>query len=121
MQLLSRLQLIFLLAVYLYLGTIKISDSMAASMNDLLAHCLGYIILMCSGFFAFPARSYTTKLFILFFLFSFLVECIQYFLPYRSFSLLDLLANGVGLILGVGMGWLLLPAWKQIRGESRVR
>lgn len=35
-------------------------------------------------------------------LYSFLMEVIQYFLPYRSFDLLDLLANSVGTGLGLG-------------------
>ncbi|MCH2038687.1 MAG: VanZ family protein, partial [Rickettsiales bacterium] len=82
--------------------------------NDLVAHCLGYTVLMCSGFFAFPCRSKTIKLFILFFVFSFVIEVIQYFLPYRSFSISDLLANAAGLVIGIGLGWLLLPVFKKI-------
>lgn len=34
-------------------------------------------------------------------LFGFAMECIQYFLPYRSFSLWDMLANTLGAILGI--------------------
>lgn len=34
-------------------------------------------------------------------LFGFLMECIQYFLPYRSFSLWDMLANMLGALLGI--------------------
>lgn len=34
-------------------------------------------------------------------LFGVLMECIQYFLPYRSFSLWDMLANTLGAILGI--------------------
>lgn len=47
-------------------------------------------------------------------IFGFLIEVIQYFLPYRSWELLDLLANEIGILIGVIVaikftsGWSLL-------------
>ena len=47
-------------------------------------------------------------------IFGFLIEVIQYFLPYRSWELLDLLANEIGIFIGVIIaikftsGWSLL-------------
>jgi len=47
-------------------------------------------------------------------IFGFLIEVIQYFLPYRSWELLDLLANEIGILIGVIIaikftsGWSLL-------------
>ena len=47
-------------------------------------------------------------------IFGFLTEVIQYFLPYRSWELLDLLANEIGILIGVIVaikftsGWSLL-------------
>jgi len=43
-------------------------------------------------------------MFILLFLYSFFIEIIQYFIPYRDFSLLDLAANGLGLFTGQIVG-----------------
>ncbi len=119
MALLSRIQLVFLLLMYLYLGTVKIPANIAASVNDLLAHGLGYAVLMCSGLFAFPYRRYCAVLFLGFLGFSFLIEVIQYFLPYRSFSLIDMLANASGLLVGLGLGCLLLPVFHVCRIDLR--
>ncbi len=110
----ARFQLAFLLCLYLYMGLAKIPQNISANYNDLLMHFLGYVVLMCSGFFAFPDRKYATKLFICFFIYSFLIECLQYFLPYRSFSLLDLVANGSGLLVGIGLSLLLLPIFNYL-------
>ena len=47
-------------------------------------------------------------------IFGFLIEVFQYFLPYRSWELLDLLANEIGILIGVIIaikytsGWSLL-------------
>ena len=47
-------------------------------------------------------------------IFGFLIEVIQYFLPYRSWELLDFLANEIGILIGVIIaikftsGWSLL-------------
>lgn len=114
-QFASRCQLVLLLIAYLYLGTVKIPADVAANFNDLVAHALGYIVLMCSGFFAFPRRDYMVRLFACFFLFSFLIECIQYFLPYRSFSISDIVANALGLLVGTGLGCLLIPVFLRVQ------
>ena len=114
---LFRLPFLFLLALYLYLGVIEIPEVVAASVNDLLVHAIGYAVLICAGFFAFPQRLYTLRLFLGLLVFSFMIEYIQYFLPYRSFSLLDLAANGLGLLLGVVIGWLLIPAFLKLQSR----
>jgi VanZ family protein len=96
------------------MGVIKISLDGPFTFNDLVMHCFGYLVLMCSAFLCFPSKTYTFKLFTALLLFSFLIECVQYFIPYRSFSMLDMLANFFGLVLGIGLGWLLLPIFKQM-------
>ena len=115
MAILSRLQLALLLLVYLYLGVVKIPTEVAVGFNDLLAHGLGYFVLMGSGLFAFPHRQFMLRLFLAFLAYSFVIECIQYFLPYRFFSLMDMLANGTGLLLGSGLGFYCLPLLKKLR------
>lgn len=115
LTLLVRGQLFLLMAAYVYLGVMEIPVEIAARFSDLVAHAIGYVVLMCSGLFAFPDRRYTLRLIVALFIFSFLIECIQYLLPHRSFSLLDLLLNAVGLLIGTGLGWLLLPLFKRIQ------
>ena len=96
-------QIIFLLllALYIYLGVISIPRDVLANNKDLLAHAIGYFILIITGFLAYSPRIAWQFLIIGLLLFSLLIECIQYFLPWRSFSWLDMLANGSGLLLGL--------------------
>ncbi len=42
------------------------------------------------------------------FSYSFVIECIQYFIPNRQFELLDMLANLLGAILGVVIYYLII-------------
>jgi len=119
MQLVAKFQLAFLLCLLFFLGVVKISTAVSNSLNDLLMHFLAYMVLMCSGLFTFPHRVYAVKLFYAFFAYSILIEFIQFFLPYRSFSLLDIVANGAGLLVGVSLGLLLLPVFKSLHVYGR--
>ncbi|WP_284377799.1 VanZ family protein [Litoribrevibacter albus] len=65
---------------------------------DKLVHFTNYTIL---GFFAaksYPQPSYFTRLFPALLIFGFIIEVLQGLSGYRTFSLLDMLANGAGLI-----------------------
>ena len=48
------------------------------------------------------------------FIYSLWIEIAQYFLPGRFFSLLDMLANGVGMLFSCGLIWLFFPLWKKL-------
>jgi len=114
MELIARFQLVFFLCLLFFLGVVKITTSVNESFNDLVSHFLAYMALMCSGMLAFPHRMYITKLFTAFLIFSILIECIQYFLPYRSFSLLDMISNAAGLLVGISLSVVLLPIFKSL-------
>jgi VanZ family protein len=114
-----RLQFFILLVIYVFLGVVKIPADGPLSFNDLLMHCIGYIVLMCSIFLAFPLKNKAIKFLTLLFIFSFLIECIQYFLPYRSFSLMDMLANSMGLLIGLGLAWLCFPVFIRLHSLFR--
>jgi len=119
MHLIARFQLIFLLCLLFFLGVVKITTSVNESFNDIVSHFLAYMVLMCSGLFALPHRMYVPKLFGMFLAYSIFIECIQYFLPYRSFSLLDMFANSAGLLVGVSVGLFLLPLFKSLHAYGR--
>ena len=80
-------------------------------LTDKVIHIVVFILWTCwlSGQFIsfFKIFFYTS-------IFGFLIEVIQYFLPYRSWELLDLLANEIGIFIGVIIaikftsGWSLL-------------
>jgi VanZ family protein len=90
--------------IYTWLGVARTDSMVIASYNDLFMHFAGYIILMNSCLLAYGARPRKAVMFGLLLLYSFMIEVIQYFLPYREFSLLDLLANSLGLITGQILG-----------------
>ncbi|MFT6388068.1 MAG: VanZ family protein [Cellvibrionaceae bacterium] len=119
MRLIARFQLMFLLCLLFFLGVVKITASVNESVDDLVMHFLAYMVLMCSGLFAFPHRMYTAKLFSVFLTYSIFIECIQYFLPYRSFALLDIFANSAGLLVGISLSLFLLPLFKYVHAYGR--
>lgn len=71
---------------------------------DKITHFLIYIILAFLAIntfrLSFKGKFYF-KAFIYCFLLGAILECAQYFLPYRTFELLDILANSLGAILGI--------------------
>lgn len=71
--------------------------------NDKTGHFIAYFALVCSSYFAFYSRSSNRLLLMgaLSIIFGILIEMIQYFIPHRTFSWLDALANSGGVILGV--------------------
>lgn len=65
-------------------------------MNDKLLHGIGFVIMAFLAHAAHP-RAKTIYAVLGLVLFGFLIELVQAFLPYRSFSLWDLLADVIGL------------------------
>ena len=119
MYILARLQLGFLVCLYFYLGVVKMPPTVNASFNDLFMHFMAYMVLMCAGLFTFPYRMYITRLFAVFFTYSVFIECVQFFLPYRSFSILDMFANAAGLLVGISLGLVLLPLFKSMHAYGQ--
>ena len=87
-----------LLAVYTYMGLSKSGAELAVHVSDKLLHFSGYVIFIISAMIAYRKRH--RLMFILLFGYSVMIELIQYFLPYRSFELMDIVANVSGLIVG---------------------
>lgn len=100
----KKLQFYLLLIIYTWLGVARTDSLPIPTFNDLLMHFSGYVILMNSCLFAYGTRPSKAAMFSLLLLYSFGIEVIQYFIPYRDFSLLDLVANGLGLIIGQIIG-----------------
>ena len=102
------------LLIFMYLGTVELSDEVAASFNDLVAHGLGYALLMVVAVFAFANKSRFVALAIFCFAYSVLIELIQYFIPYRTLSLADIVANGVGVLIGLLLVYRFWPLIRRI-------
>jgi VanZ family protein len=70
----------------------------AATINDKAAHAATFLLLAFFSHRTFPEITVPWKAAPLF-LYGLLIECIQYFIPYRDFSLPDLTANTIGILL----------------------
>lgn len=97
---LSKAQFLVLIVIYFWMGIANVAGTPAENINDLVMHAAGYFIAMFSGFCAFHSIKRFWYLLIGLWLFSLMIELIQYYLPWRSFSVSDLIANLGGLLGG---------------------
>jgi len=118
----ARRTLLFRIALALALlgiGYLAITPTQAVlpESNDKLNHLGAFLVLALLGDFAFPARPWDWRKFLPLLGYGLLLECIQYFVPSRFFSLWDLAADALGLALYplVRSGWLRLTA--TLRGK----
>ncbi|MET0050882.1 MAG: VanZ family protein [Candidatus Thiodiazotropha sp.] len=98
-RLLYRLLLLCALLVISYLAFTPIQIPVAASLNDKVSHIAAFLCLAQLSDFAWPERSWYLNKFLPLLLYGLFIECVQSFLPYREFSLWDLLADAFGLML----------------------
>jgi VanZ family protein len=103
-----RLALLASLAVVMHLATTKINYPVIENMNDKVNHIFAFYVLGFLADFSFPRNKLGLSKVLPLLGFGLLIEVIQYFLPYRSFSLYDLAADAAGL----AAYWASLPALK---------
>jgi VanZ family protein len=110
---LCYLQFTVMLVIYTVLGLTRNTAEMVPAYNDLVMHFTGYVIAGISISFAWPRTNYWQRaLFLL--MYSIAIEIGQHFLPPRTFSWLDILANLSGVIVGLFLFVLLKkisPQW----------
>lgn len=91
------------LIVVTFLTMTRIEIPAAQNINDKASHALAFFALALLLDFSFPVSGFHAGKMLSLLGYGLLIEIIQYFLPYRSFSLLDLAADGLGLLLYRGM------------------
>lgn len=101
----------FLLSASIVLAgsVIETGSSVVSGLDDKLQHLLafaGLAVMACMGFPQLPVRTVLLPALIGYGL---LIECIQWFLPWREFSLLDLLADAAGALPAM----LAAEAWRR--------
>jgi len=94
-----RLGLAITLVIIMYLSTTQFEYPVVENINDKVSHILAFYVLALFGDFSFPEHKFDPGKIFLLLAYGLFIEIIQYFLPYRTFSLLDLLADAVGLVL----------------------
>jgi len=92
------------------LATTELTHPLLTSVNDKVGHIVAFLYLAILLDFSFPESRFDILKVILLLAYGLLIEVIQYFLPYRTSSFLDLLADGVG----VALYFLLIPILKYI-------
>jgi VanZ family protein len=92
-----RVALCAALAVILYLATTEVTYPVVEDVNDKVSHVLAFAVLAFLGDFSFPDTRFALTKFTWLMMYGVLIETVQYFLPYRTASLLDLTADAVGL------------------------
>jgi VanZ family protein len=97
---LCHVQFWVMLTIYTVLGLSGNPGSMVPLFNDLLMHFCGYLVAGISISFAWPRTHYWQRgLFLL--CYSIAIEIGQHFLPPRTFSGMDILANLSGIVAGL--------------------
>lgn len=99
-RLLCVAQFYSLLAIYTYLGLTPHPENSVPVFNDLLMHFTGYGVAAISISFARPIWPMWQRAVFLI-VYSIAIEIVQHFNPPRTFSLMDILANGSGILLGL--------------------
>ena len=73
------------------------------SVSDKLLHASGYLALYLSCSIAYPLASHRIRKLAALLSYSILIEVLQHFIPHRGFSVFDILANALGLLLGLSL------------------
>src|SRR2546422_204746 len=92
-----RLLLAGLLVVVSYLAFTPVHYPVLEHVPDKVNHLAAFFALAFAADFSFPNMEYRWKKAVPLLAYGLLIEVIQHYLPYRTFELLDLLADGVGL------------------------
>ena len=98
------------LAIVTYLATTALEFTVVSSIYDKINHFIAFFVLALLLDFSFPNFNFNMFKIILLITYGFSLEMIQHFLPHKMFSLVDVLADIVGL---AGYG-LLIPLIKNI-------
>jgi VanZ family protein len=93
-----RVALVVALIITMYLATTQQEFPVIDDTNDKVKHILAFYVLAFLTDYSAPKVSFTLSKGLTILGYGLLIEVIQYFLPYREFSLFDLAADGIGIV-----------------------
>lgn len=105
----ARILLITNLVFIFYSATTRSDLSEISFNSDKLNHFVAFFILSLLMDLAYPVKTITFKASTLI-LYGFMIECVQWQLIYRSFSVWDLVADGTGILAY----WTALMLWQTV-------
>lgn len=106
---LFRLLLVVSLITITFLATTGQAIPILDSVWDKAKHFVAFLVLAGLSDFSFPERRFDFFNLLLLVAYGLLIEVIQWYLPYRYFSLLDLVADALGGFCYLSMATALLP------------
>ena len=116
-RVLFRIVFAIALLVTLYFTTTAGEPGLASVINDKVAHALAFLLLTLLADISFPEARFSLRITYGLAAYGMLIECIQFFLPYRSFSLLDFAAD----LLGIGVYFIFLPLLQRMQCFRRIK
>lgn len=84
-----------------YLATTTISIPVVENSWDKLNHFIAFFVLYILLSLSYPRFLTTLGKVVVLLLFAIQIEIIQYFIPNRYFSFLDIVADGIGILIGI--------------------
>jgi VanZ family protein len=108
--LLFRAVLVTALLIIFHLATTQLHYPGLNGLNDKVSHIMAFYALAMLEDFSFPRTGFGLSKAFTLMAYGLLIEVIQYFLPYRTFSLYDLGADAMGVLVYV----ISTPVLKQI-------
>jgi VanZ family protein len=94
-----RIMFIVSLLLIAYLTTTELEHPVMTSVNDKLGHVPAFIYLAFLVDYSFPASRFGLLKILPLLAYGLFIEVIQHYLPHRMFSFLDMLADGVGVVI----------------------
>jgi VanZ family protein len=105
-----RVTMTIALIVIMHLATMQVEYAELEDINDKVSHLLAFYVLSLLADFSFPRHGSVLSKALALLGYGLLIEVVQYFIPYRTCSLLDLSADGAG----IALYWLSVPALKYL-------
>ncbi len=106
---LLRLVLVVSLVSITYLATTGIDLRLDEDINDKISHLVAFFFLAFILDFSFPRIQFDIRKVFVLLVYGLFLELVQYNLPHREFSMFDLAADGIGILLY----WLSIPLLKR--------
>jgi VanZ family protein len=114
--------LFYLLLIFITVNSVLpdeeayLHESMKLTQSGFFLHLGAYLVAFVAGCLGYCSKNKKVLLYLFIFVlaYSILLEIVQYFLPTRSFNWLDILANGVGVVIG-------MPVASFLIGRKRLR
>ena len=107
MPLLARVVFVMALIAVSIGAVLDLGHSPVVRWNDKFEHVAAFAVLAWLACAAYPRAQRWQQVFARLLCYGLLIECVQYWLPWREFSLLDLAADA----LGLGIVLVLPDAW----------